>query len=271
MDCLERVPYSKRIRMVTPSHIILERLWREDPYILDPEIILPSTHPQSVRVQSILRDIVQGMHTGLGLNRHCYVSSNGSEDALLVSREYRKRPKESIIKFGTSHLEGLNWEVMLVESHVVNAEYHNNGKIVVYTGILDYCNSDIDIATFLAHEVGHGVAWHVSEYLVIYALVRPFYYVPKLSIIADRVYKYILRRGELEADYIGLMLMASAGYDPQVAPYFYERICDYKEDLFETHPSGETRARSLQQNEVMGEAMEIYKGVRSRHEVKSFV
>ncbi|XP_059634149.1 uncharacterized protein LOC132276641 isoform X1 [Cornus florida] len=97
--------------------------------------ILPPTHPQCVRVQSILRDIVQGMLTGL------------------------------LIKM-----------------------------TAMFQGMLDFCNSDAEIATFLGHEVGHGVAWHESEYFVTCVLLWPFYYVQILPMIAELVYKYTLRR-----------------------------------------------------------------------------
>ncbi|XP_059636070.1 mitochondrial metalloendopeptidase OMA1-like [Cornus florida] len=275
---IQRVPYSKRIRMFTISDELerwyAQHCW-ENMGKKNKDRILGATHPHSVRAQSILRNIVQGMHTGLELKRDCSVSGYGSEGTLLVSRlhqeESQTRPKTSIIKFGTMHLEGLNWQVVAVDSSDKNAAYLSNGKIVISTGLLDIHNSDAEIAAVLGHEVGHGVACHESGYCTACGLVCLISRMPILAMIAKGVLMYISRRHELEADYIGLMLMASAGYDPEVAPTFYEMLDDSEKNLLSTHPSGETRARSLNKNKVMGEALEIYKGVRSGNRVKCFV
>ncbi|KAL4391161.1 hypothetical protein AHAS_Ahas03G0217400 [Arachis hypogaea] len=58
----------------------------------------------------------------------------------------------------TSHLNGLNWEVLVVNELDVNAFWLPGGKIVVYTGLLEHFKSDAEIATIIGHEVGHALA-----------------------------------------------------------------------------------------------------------------
>ncbi|XP_052114584.1 uncharacterized protein LOC107479310 [Arachis duranensis] len=65
----------------------------------------------------------------------------------------------------TSHLNGLNWEVLVVNELDVNAFWLPGGKIVVYTGLLEHFKSDAEIATIIRHEVGHALARHTAEYM----------------------------------------------------------------------------------------------------------
>ncbi|XP_059636072.1 mitochondrial metalloendopeptidase OMA1-like [Cornus florida] len=197
---IQRVPYSKRIRMFTISNELERWLAQHCLENMEKENkgrILGATHPHSVRAQSILRNIVQGMHTGLELKRDCCVSGYGSKDTLLVSRvhqeESQTRPKKSIIKFGTMHLEGLNWQVVAVESSDKNAAYLSNGKIVISKGLLDIHNSDAEIATVLGHEVGHGVANHESGLCATCVLLWLFSRVPILVMTAKGVFMYLSR------------------------------------------------------------------------------
>lgn len=81
---------------------------------------------------------------------------------------------------------------------------------------------------------------------------------------------FTIFRQEIEADYIGLLLLASAGYDPRVAPKVYEKFGknfgDSFLNCFSTHPSGQKRAKLLSQDEVMKEAVTIYENARAGHE-----
>ncbi|KAI3886034.1 hypothetical protein MKX03_003615 [Papaver bracteatum] len=91
------------------------------------------------------------------------------------------------------------------------------------------------------------------------------------------LYLPLCGRREKEADYIGLLLLASAGYDPRCAPQVYEKF-DELEELGElgssllgyltTHPSGKTREQLLSQDKVMKEAISIYKESCSRRDTK---
>lgn len=81
---------------------------------------------------------------------------------------------------------------------------------------------------------------------------------------------------EMEADYIGLLLMASAGYDPRIAPTVYEKLGKVMgdsalRDYLSTHPSGKKRAQLLAQAKVMEEALTIYREVRTGHGMEGFL
>uniref|UniRef100_A0A6N2KCE2 DEAD-box ATP-dependent RNA helicase 7 n=1 Tax=Salix viminalis TaxID=40686 RepID=A0A6N2KCE2_SALVM len=131
------------------------------------------------------------------------------------------------------------------------------GKIVVYTGLLEQFKTDAEIATIIGHEVGHAVARHAAEgitknlwvailQLILYQFIMPdianAMSVLFLSYLSPEGLKPVCLDGmEIEADYIGLLLMASAGYDPRIAPRVYEKLeSSRRSALRDTfyHPSG---------------------------------
>ncbi|KAK2996503.1 hypothetical protein RJ639_025225 [Escallonia herrerae] len=116
---------------------------------------------------------------------------------------------------------------------------------------------------------GHGVAQHLSEKLMtsvwISAQVGEFIE----PLVEEFVECYLSRRRELEADYIGLMIMASAGYDPRAATTFYKSLPDESYSL--THPSGSRRSKMLNRPEVIGKAVAIYEQVQASKGVESFM
>ncbi|KAI3944424.1 hypothetical protein MKW98_006585 [Papaver atlanticum] len=149
------------------------------------------------------------------------------------------------------------------------------GKIVVFTGLLDRFKSDAEIATILAHEVGHVVARHAAESIshamwFVILLVLLVQYVD-ISLLTGSLgkplgeaYKYLLqlpvsRRNEKEADYIGLLLLASAGYDPRGAP------------KYSTHPPGKKRAQLLSRDKVLKEALDMYRESNSGRGIEGFL
>lgn len=81
---------------------------------------------------------------------------------------------------------------------------------------------------------------------------------------------------EIEADYIGLLLVASAGYDPRVAPNVYEKLGKVTgdsalRDYLSTHPSGKKRAQLLARAKVMEEALQIYMDERAGRGIEGFL
>lgn len=186
---IERIPISGRFHMVL-SCKTLERKLGERTFKGQEEEhrrkILPPNSPQSIRVQRILREIVQGMHSGLRLEKDCSVrvherknpaeltpgGTSRNEEALeaesysITGNELLvcHKPKEGIMiqkrarrfgwRFATRHLDGLNWEVMVVDDpYNPNACYIPNGKIVFFTGLFRKLKSDAEVAAVLGHEV----------------------------------------------------------------------------------------------------------------------
>ncbi|XP_041003867.1 uncharacterized protein LOC121249212 [Juglans microcarpa x Juglans regia] len=315
---LETVPYTNRKHFVLLSRSMerkLEETHFENMKAAFKGKILPAIHPESVRVRLIARDIIETLQRGLRNEKvwsdlvYASESVGGVHEAkahetlmALKDREEGKWFKEDEIlddewvhqsrKKGlergsqpeTSHLEGLSWDVLVVDEPVVNAFCLPGGKIVVFTGLLQHFRSDAEIATILGHEVGHAVAGHHAEsitknlwfaiiQLILYQFVMPDI-VSTMSVLFLRL--PFSRRMEIEADYIGLLLMASAGYDPRVVSKVFEKLGKLTgesklRDYLSSHPSGKKRAQMLAQAQVMEEALAIYRQVRTGRGFEGFL
>ena len=180
---------------------------------------------------------------------------------------------------GQSHqLEGYAWEFNLIESEQQNAWCMPGGKVAFYTGILPVCKDDAGIAVVMGHEVAHAIARHggerMSQELMVQmgglALSEAMRSKPEqtrnlwlgafgLGAQVGLMLPFS-RQHESEADRLGLIFMAMAGYDPRQAPKFWERMAagggSAPPEFLSTHPSDETRIRQL--NEYMAEALPYY-------------
>jgi predicted Zn-dependent protease len=129
------------------------------------------------------------------------------------------------------------WKVTLLRKNEANAYCLPGGKIVVYTGILPLTKNDAGLATVLGHEVSHATAEHVAERIererlteVAAAIIAggvaftPAQYVRVLALIDSGAKLPFSRSQESEADHIGLIYMARAGYDPDQALAFWKRM-----------------------------------------------
>lgn len=180
-----------------------------------------------------------------------------------------------------SMLSEYAWEFNLVKSPEVNAFCMPGGKIVVYEGILPITKDETGLAVVLGHEVAHAVAKHANERMSQQMLQQ--YGGAALGIalsgtsgtvqnVANSVYglgaQYGVmlpysRKQELEADKLGLIFMAMAGYNPQEAEGFWTRMSNKSggasvAEFQSTHPSDETRIKKIR--EALPEAMKYYKG-----------
>ncbi|MQL85024.1 hypothetical protein Taro_017536 [Colocasia esculenta] len=216
--------------------------------------VLPSDHPQSLRVQYIFRKILETMEKDLGVGGEAATTSRG--------------PRRG----ATHHLNGLNWEVRVVNGEKKNAYALPGGKIVVFSGIMEVFNSDAEIAIILGHEIAHVVGRHAAESigrvllgLICGLVLRKVLRVQQIDLSHDML-NYILQkpfsRGlEKEADRIGLLLSSGAGYDPRIAPDLYRKLgnnTSMLDDYISTHPSGETRAKHLSEDAFMKRAIRRY-------------
>lgn len=179
-------------------------------------------------------------------------------------------------------ISNYSWEFNLVQSTDVNAFCMPGGKIVVYEGILPYTQTEAGLAVVLGHEVAHAVAKHANERMS--QQVASQYGSAALGValsgsssavqtIASTVYglgaEYGVmlpysRKQELEADKLGLIFMAMAGYDPSVASSFWQRMSQNSTavpEFMSTHPSDQTRITAIQKD--LNEALKYYKGTSS--------
>lgn len=176
------------------------------------------------------------------------------------------------------------WEFNLVQDQNVNAFCMPGGKIVVYEGLLPVTKDEASLAIVLGHEIAHAVAKHSAERLS--NSVRQQYGTQILSgvlagagassglqQISSSVFGLgsqigsaaYSRKQESEADHLGLIFAAMAGYDPQGAVAFWQRMSQStgggSSSLFSDHPSDATRISDIQG--WMTEALKYYKGTAS--------
>ncbi|MFQ5731983.1 MAG: M48 family metallopeptidase [Planctomycetaceae bacterium] len=171
------------------------------------------------------------------------------------------------------------WEFHVIASSQQNAFALPGGKVAVYAGILSICKNEAGLAVVMSHEIAHALARHGGERMsqqmaadglgkVVQVVSRqraPEYEKTILAVYgAGSKYGVLLpysRKHESEADHIGLMLMAKAGYDPREAPRFWQRFAASTNgkkppEFLSTHPSDETRAENLRK--LLPGAMQLY-------------
>ena len=176
-------------------------------------------------------------------------------------------------------ISGFAWEFNVVENDQINAWCMPGGKVVVYTGLLPVAQTDEGLAVVVGHEIAHAIARHGSERMSQGLLVQMggmalSEAVSSQPVATQRLFMQSFgigtqvgillpysRTHEKEADRLGLIFMAMAGYDPRVAVDFWKRMSAAKQgasppELLSTHPADATRIAYLQ--EMMPEAMRYY-------------
>ncbi|MDR1860540.1 MAG: M48 family metallopeptidase [Bacteroidales bacterium] len=176
-------------------------------------------------------------------------------------------------------IANFQWEFNLVESDEVNAWCMPGGKVVFYTGILPITQDDTGIAVVMGHEIAHAVAKHgnermsqsmmaelggtvLSEVLQTKPAATQALFTTAYGLGTQvGVLLPFSRKHESEADHLGLIFMAMAGYDPHVAVSFWQRMASASSgstsELLSTHPSDNRRIADLEKE--MDEAMKYYK------------
>ena len=182
-----------------------------------------------------------------------------------------------------SELQNFQWEFNLVSSNEVNAFCMPGGKIVVYEGILPVTQDEAGLAIVLGHEIAHSVAKHSAEQLskqmrqqyasqiggsilsqVAQAKGVNSSTIALVDMLAQTGFNFAnlkySRDNETEADHLGLIFAAMAGYDPHLAIPFWQRMSQLggssKSEIFSDHPSDEKRIAALQN--LMPEALKYY-------------
>lgn len=179
----------------------------------------------------------------------------------------------------SSQLDGFKWEFNLIDDpKTVNAWCMPGGKVAFYTGIMPMCQDESGVAVVMGHEVAHAIANHgrermsqsLMQQLGLSSVSAAMGQNPSMT--SQIFYQAVglgsqvgmlkfSRTHESEADEIGLIFMAIAGYDPREAPKFWERMAAGSKsggtpEWLSTHPSDETRISDLNKN--MPKALRYY-------------
>jgi len=177
-------------------------------------------------------------------------------------------------------LADYKWEFNLVEDPNVNAWCMPGGKVVVYTGLLPVAKGEDGLAVVMGHEIAHAFAKHGAERMT-QGLIVEMGGVALSTALKDRpeqtknlllksygvgaqvgVLLPYSRLHENEADHLGLVFMAMAGYNPEAAVEFWQRMAEAKKgakplEILSTHPTDETRINNIR--DLLPEAMQYYK------------
>jgi predicted Zn-dependent protease len=232
---------------------------------------VPITGRQSLSIvpASTINSMASGQYTEFIQNSKL---SQDAEQTAMIKR-VGGRIQAAVEKFFADNnmsgqLAGYEWEFNLVEDSLVNAWCMPGGKVVFYTGILPICQDETGVAVVMGHEIAHAIANHGNERMSQGLLVQlggmalseaikekpeetQALFMTAFGIGANvGVLLPYSRLHENEADRLGLIFMAMAGYDPNAAVAFWQRMSEGKKgappEFLSTHPSDETRVRNLQ-------------------------
>lgn len=212
----------------------------------------------------------------VSLGREAYEQVLAGQALVTSGQDYQmvKRVMERLAAVADD--PGYEWEVNLIQDPgMVNAFALPGGKMAVYTGILPVCAGEDGLAVVMGHEIGHVVAQHgtqrVSRHMGAQA-VLDWINLGQWETLAEASYGFLVdmpwgRSDESEADHIGLVYMARAGYDPREATAFWERMSALSggggpPEFLSTHPSHGTRIADL--NRRMPEALKEYEAASGR-------
>jgi predicted Zn-dependent protease len=234
------------------------------------------TAPITGRTQLMI--VPEGTEVQMGLESYQQIlgKSKLSTDAKLTEQVNRvgRRIAES-----TGRLD-YQWEFKLIEDKQVNAFCLPGGKVAVYTGILPVTRDDAGLAAVLGHEVAHAVARHGGERMSQQLAVEGFTVAAAQTLLAGRDPRIIQlgtvalgagatvgvllpwgRAQESEADRLGLIYMAKAGYHPSAARDLWVRMGESSKnsqpEFLSTHPLPATRVAQIEG--WIPEALKYYK------------
>lgn len=244
-----RVPITGRRQMkLLPDAKLIQLSNQEYTKFLNANTLVPATDSNTIMVKKV------GNKIAMEIQKY------------LVAQKQAKR------------LNGYKWEFNLVQSNTVNAWCMPGGKVVVYTGLLPITKDEKGLAVVMGHEIAHAIANHgnerMSQQMAIQmggtALAVAMEQQPgQTAEIFNQAYGVgsglgalaYSRKHETEADKLGLCFMAMAGYDPNSAVGFWERMAKAGGgatiQLLSTHPSDANRIKDIK--EYMPKAMKFYK------------
>lgn len=208
-----------------------------------------------------------------GTDEERLVKKVGNDIAAAVERYFSEQGDKD-------QLKGYNWEFNLVQDPAINAFAMPGGKTVVYTGILPIAETEAGLAVIMGHEIAHAIAKHGDERMsqaltaqlggaaLSVALRNKPQQTRQLFLASYGLGSQVgillpfSRTQESEADKLGLVFMAMAGYNPHAAIDFWQRMGAVAQgpgqpEFLSTHPHPETRVENIRQ--YMDEAMKYYR------------
>lgn len=227
------------------------------------------TVPVTGRSQLNLMSSGQEMQLGLTSFEETKKQVPASKDA--AANAMVQRVGQRIAAVAGKDMPDAKWEFVLFESKEVNAFCLPGGKVGIYTGILPITKDEAGLATVMGHEVAHAVARHGGERMSRAMVIQGGGSLlglglqsadPRWQAAAQMAYGAGAKLGaelphsraqESEADHIGLIYMAQAGYAPEAAVEFWKRFGEFNKQqgsdtpwFLRTHPLDETRVKQLQ-------------------------
>ncbi|MBC9912153.1 M48 family metallopeptidase [Chitinophaga varians] len=216
------------------------------------------------------------------LSSNKVVSQSSNRDAEMVKR-VGQRIAGAVTAYMNqngmgSQIADYKWEFNLVDSKEVNAWCMPGGKVVVYTGLLPVTQNETALACVMGHEIAHAIARHGNERMSQGLIAQGIQVAGSVALgknpTAVNLFNQAFgvggnlgimafsRANELEADHLGVIFMAMAGYNPQESIPFWQRMANMSNgqkppEFMSTHPSDARRVQQLQQ--LMPEAMKYYK------------
>lgn len=216
-------------------------------------------------------------HVGLSTEQESALGLQSYRQVLSESQPVDSGPEAEMVRRVSTRLakatgaagSGFDWQESLIRDDQVNAFCLPGGKIVVYTGILPVAQNEAALATVLGHEMAHATSRHgaqrvLQQNLAQTALTGIAVSLSDMDYDQQRVVMGALGAGaqfgvlmpfgrehESEADHVGLLYMARAGYDPQESIRFWERMersggGAQPAEFLSSHPSHGRRIQQLQ-------------------------
>ncbi len=207
---------------------------------------------------------------------------NGTAQAQMV-KSVGFKIQQAVERYFAQHnlsgeLKNYKWDFNLIESPDANAWAMPGGKVVVYTGILPITKDETGLAVVMGHEVAHAIAEHGSERMT-QGLIAQLGGVALQVALQEKpqqtqqlwmaaygagaqvgVLLPFSRKQESEADELGLIFMAMAGYNPNAAVDFWQRMAAQSQgappEFLSTHPSSQTRINDIKK--LLPNAMKYY-------------
>jgi predicted Zn-dependent protease len=231
-------------------------------------ILLLHTHKQTTPVTQRTQHVALSdeQQTQLGNQQYAKTLRQDRADIVSSGTEYAQvqRVATRIEAVAGRDKPDFDWKVTLLRKNEANAYCLPGGKIVVYTGILPVTQNDAALATVLGHEVAHATAEHAAERIerehltkIAAAIIAggvaftPQQYVRVVALLGAANSLPFSRSQESEADHIGLVYMARAGYQPHQAVALWQRMqraSKGKEppEFASDHPSDAHRIQRIQ-------------------------